>query len=359
MVEGNLVSRNDSKSSVKTEIKEEDESIHATWSDILPYFVFVLHFVGHQIDWYWLGKRTHYVIWIAFAIGPLLDFFMPRNNKNLSKIAEKNFANDKRFLLPLYAYILFDLAALIWGLYVFTHDEFSGIFHRICFIISSGLAASVGLSVAHELIHRKETVHKIFGTFQFFKVCSSHILIEHVKGHHKLIGTTEDFATARLNENIYTFVCKNIVGAYKSVYKYEKERLNLQKIPALHKFLKNRMVLFSLGHALYIFLVGYLMGILGLIFIFGYTVIGIVTIEVTNYIEHYGLVRKRLNEDGVYEAIKPKHSWNANHSYTNFLLFKVQRHSDHHAHSYKPYQTLDATVNAPTMIGGYSTAFIV
>lgn len=52
-------------------------------------------------------------------------------------------------------------------------------------------------------------------------------------------------------------------------------------------------------------------------------------LETINYIEHYGLQRKKL-ADGTYEKVTIKHSWNAPHRLSNFLLLKIQRHSDHH-----------------------------
>ena len=38
------------------------------------------------------------------------------------------------------------------------------------------------------------------------------------------------------------------------------------------------------------------------------------------------------------------HSWN---SISNALLFRIQRHSDHHAHSFRPYQILRRFDDAP------------
>ena len=66
---------------------------------------------------------------------------------------------------------------------------------------------------------------------------------------------------------------------------------------------------------------------------------GVLVLEIINYIEHYGLRRKKL-PDGTYEKVTIQHSWNAPHRFTNYLFFKLQRHSDHHENSLKPYQTL-------------------
>lgn len=76
-------------------------------------------------------------------------------------------------------------------------------------------------------------------------------------------------------------------------------------------------------------------GVLFLVEAFG----SIFYLEAINYIEHYGLRREKL-PNGQYEKVTIKHSWNAPHRFTNYLLFKLQRHSDHHENSLKPYQTL-------------------
>ena len=47
-----------------------------------------------------------------------------------------------------------------------------------------------------------------------------------------------------------------------------------------------------------------------------------------------------MNNVGVYEPVDIRHSWNAPYMVSNMLLFKLQRHSDHHENPYKPYQTL-------------------
>lgn len=76
-------------------------------------------------------------------------------------------------------------------------------------------------------------------------------------------------------------------------------------------------------------------------------------LEAINYIEHYGLQRKQ-SSDGSYEKISIQHSWNAPHRFTNYLLFKLQRHSDHHENSSKPYQTLESLEVSPLLPHGYT-----
>ena len=52
-------------------------------------------------------------------------------------------------------------------------------------------------------------------------------------------------------------------------------------------------------------------------------------LELTIYVEHYGLTRRYLGE-GRYEPVKPHHCWNAAHTASNWLPINLQRHSDHH-----------------------------
>ena len=86
-------------------------------------------------------------------------------------------------------------------------------------------------------------------------------------------------------------------------------------------------------------------GYKGVLFQLAYSLVGVFFIEMVNYIEHYGLVRKK-DARGIYEPISEKHSWNA---CSSTLLFRIQRHSDHHMHAYRPYQILRKFDTAPQL----------
>lgn len=88
-------------------------------------------------------------------------------------------------------------------------------------------------------------------------------------------------------------------------------------------------------------------GILGVVFFFLQSFFAFGLLEIVNYIEHYGLQRKKAEGiiytlagtdelDGKgYEIVNPQHSWNSDSRLTNFFLFKLQRHSDHHANAHR------------------------
>ena len=79
--------------------------------------------------------------------------------------------------------------------------------------------------------------------------------------------------------------------------------------------------------------------------------IGFLLLETVNYIEHYGLERKKTEEG--YERAMPEHSWNSNHFLGRLLLFELSRHSDHHYQASRKYQLLRHHEEAPQMPTGY------
>ncbi len=100
----------------------------------------------------------------------------------------------------------------------------------------------------------------------------------------------------------------------------------------------NRLISFSLGEIAMNAFIGICFGTKAMAFNLVVSAVATLMFETVNYLEHYGLQRKLLpGADNVYESVNITHSWNAPQVATNYIVFKVQRHSDHHANSYKPY----------------------
>jgi alkane 1-monooxygenase len=84
----------------------------------------------------------------------------------------------------------------------------------------------------------------------------------------------------------------------------------------------------------------------------GTALTGIVLLEVINYIEHYGMQRRKL-PDGNYEKVLPSHSWNANYPIGRIMLFELTRHADHHYKASRKYQALRHWDQSPELPTGY------
>jgi alkane 1-monooxygenase len=81
-------------------------------------------------------------------------------------------------------------------------------------------------------------------------------------------------------------------------------------------------------------------------------------LETINYIEHYGLERREIRP-GVYERTTPHHSWNASERVTNWVLFQLQRHADHHHIASRPYFALRHVEDSPQLPTGYAGMVIL
>jgi alkane 1-monooxygenase len=112
------------------------------------------------------------------------------------------------------------------------------------------------------------------------------------------------------------------------------------------------MLFFTLAQVILMVLIGYFFGLYTLLYFLVSAIIGALLLETVNYIEHYGLLRKR-NPNGNYERVLPKHSWNSNHLLGRLMLFELSRHSDHHYLASRKYQVLRHHDDAPQMPTGY------
>ena len=77
-----------------------------------------------------------------------------------------------------------------------------------------------------------------------------------------------------------------------------------------------------------------------------------------NYIEHYGLLREKTAK-GRYERCEPHHSWNCNFVVSNLVLFHLERHSDHHSHPLRRYQSLRHYPDLPQLPNGYFGMYLI
>jgi len=81
-------------------------------------------------------------------------------------------------------------------------------------------------------------------------------------------------------------------------------------------------------------------------------------LEVINYVEHYGLRRRKLDGER-YEPPSVAHSWNADFWLSNAILLQLQRHPDHHVHPTRPFSELQTVADAPQLPLGYSALTLV
>ena len=183
-----------------------------------------------------------------------------------------------------------------------------------------------------------------------------HFYIEHNFGHHMHAATREDPATARLNQTVYSFWFTSVFRQYFSAWKIQTQLLKKQGKSFFS--LENDMFWYLILQAAYLYIGFYFFGAQVLPFLIGAGITGFLLLETVNYIEHYGLLRKKL-PSGRYERVREVHSWNSNHIIGRIVLYELTRHSDHHYKSSKKYQLLDCHEKSPQMPFGYPTSMVM
>ncbi|MCV6825682.1 MULTISPECIES: alkane 1-monooxygenase [Halocynthiibacter] len=214
------------------------------------------------------------------------------------------------------------------------------------------ISGAIGITYAHELMHQKNRVERWLADLLLATVLYSHFRSEHLLVHHIYVGTPRDPVTARYNEGFHRFYPRVLRQCWHSAWSAEKRMQLRRKKHPLN--LRNPFWRYWALQLLFLALACAIGGFEGMVLFLVQAGVAIWQLELTNYIEHYGLTRKHLG-DGKYEHVKPRHSWNAAHKASNWLLINLQRHSDHH---YKPDRRFPLLQNydedeAPQLPFGY------
>lgn len=314
---------------------------------------------------YYLGGWWNYLTVLhVFLILPLIDQSVGIDTTNVPESKVKQVANDYYYRFVTYIWAVFQFAFVCWGIYAVTLGKISTAVEWTGFIISVALVTGgIGITVAHELGHKKEAIERFYSKLILMTVSYMHFYIEHNKGHHVHVATPADPATSRKNETFYAFWVRSVFGGYQHAWKIENDRLRRKGKNALS--LENDMIWYTVIPVLFCALItlgfSYYLGYFAWqvpTFFFAQSFFAFTLLELVNYVEHYGIQRKQVSE-GRYERVTPIHSWNSSHLVSNFFLFQLQRHSDHHANAIKRYQVLNHYDESPQLPAGYSTMIII
>ncbi len=192
------------------------------------------------------------------------------------------------------------------------------------------ITGTIGINYSHELMHQKNRLERWWADILLAMVLYSHFRSEHLLVHHRYVGTPRDPVTARYNEGFHRYYPRVLLACWRSAFRAEKQMLARKNQP--WTALRNPFFKYWALQAGFLLLAFLLAGWIGVGLFLVQAGVAIWQLELVNYIEHYGLTRKHLGE-GKYEHVQPRHSWNAAHRASNWLLINLQRHSDHH---YKP-----------------------
>ncbi len=324
---------------------------------LLSLFVPILGLIGPAL--YLLVSPSEFWLWLSplfFYFGiPLLDALIGEDPSNPPESEVPALEAD-----PYYRWITYLLVPVLWASFiaicVFVASQPLSATGLLAMIINTGGGLGFAINLGHEMGHKKSTLERWLAKLALAPACYGHFYIEHNRGHHRDVATPVDPASSRMGESIYRFVLREMPGGFRRAWQLERERLaRCGKSPWSLDNEVLQPALISL--ALY----GALVAALGwqiLPFLLLSAFWGAFQLTSANYLEHYGLLRRKL-ENGRYEVCQPHHSWNSNHLFSNWALFHLQRHSDHHAHPTRRYQSLRNFPDLPRLPSGYFGMFLL
>lgn len=325
------------------------------WRD-LKYLIAYIAPIAAFLGIYYKGIWSFGSIYVGFVMIPILEQFLRKSPENIAREEEKKRSNRILFDWLLYLNIPMLYALIVYYLITIQKGGLA-FYEQLGLTMNVGLiVGTVGINVAHELGHRSNIWEQHMAKLLLLTALYQHFFIEHNRGHHKHVGTDEDPATARYNESVYVFWVRSISGAYHNAWKLERNRLN--KEGKQFWSWQNEMVRFTLVQFLYLSGIALLFAPYMVLYAVGIAVVGILLLESVNYIEHYGLRRKKL-DSGYYERVQPWHSWNSDHELGRIFLYELTRHSDHHYKANRKYQILRHFDDSPQLPLGYPASIIV
>ncbi|WP_297799415.1 alkane 1-monooxygenase [Arenimonas sp. GDDSR-1] len=290
-----------------------------------------------------------------FVLLPPIDFAIGRYRVNVEPGEEREISAS-----PVLKWLcLAVLPVQFWVLYLSTHWfvatdlQLIGI---VGWLLSQGIiSGALAINTAHELIHKNDRLEQWAGALLLISVGYHGFKIEHLRGHHVHVSTPEDPSSAPFGMSLWTFLPQALQRNSVNAWKLEAERLRKAGLPVVGRH--NEMLVMT---GLWLMLAGVVFamaGGTGLLFFLAQGVLAAATLEVINYVEHYGLERRK--SDAGYERTTHLHSWNSSFALSNAMLFNLQRHSDHHAYPKRRYGILRHFDDSPQLPAGYPTMFLL
>jgi len=296
-------------------------------------------------------------LFFVFILVPIFDHIIgqdpvnPNEEHQVPELSKEVFYRILTLLcLPM------QIATIFYGGHILMSAELSWI-GQLGWVFSVGtVGAIVAINVGHELIHKDPLIEQWAGGLLFSCVSYGGFKVEHVRGHHVNVSTPEDASSSRYGQSLYRFLPHAYLHNFLNAWKLEAKKLKRKDKSVFS--LNNELIWWYGISFIFAAICGVLWGWAGVVYFFAQSFVAFSLLEVINYIEHYGLHRRKL-ENGRYERTNIKHSWNSNYLLTNVFLFQLQRHSDHHANPKRRYQVLRHHEASPQLPSGYATMVVL
>src|SRR6266498_4597960 len=228
---------------------------------------------------------------ICFLIHPLLNFFSKKKSvsHNQDTGAHHGYSTKAYRLVP-FLFMPALTAITIWSI---MQSRSSLVEELIGLVLSVGMVNGIlGFTLAHEFIHRRSRIEKTAGQILLIQNNYPYYGVEHIGGHHVYACTPKDPHTARIDESFYQFLPRAIRLTFLNTWEIESRRLARKKFYVFST--RNRMVQFILLQILLYAIIITWVGWKPFLFFICQGIVSILLLSITDYLQHYGLLRKEI-----------------------------------------------------------------
>ncbi len=297
------------------------------------------------------GWAIALVPFYGWVLMPILDAVFGKNLCN----PDPNTPDSDLFWFRLLTLIWFPIQfSMVFGtLYYVTKVADYSPLESLGILFAIGVTTgTVGIVYAHELFHKSSWMERNLGDLLMALVLYGHFRTEHLLVHHPFVGTPRDTVTARYNEGFLRAFIRILAHGPGSAWRAETAKLARAKRSPWHH--SNPIWKYAAVQGFFLLLAYAIGGAIGVGLFAFQAFVAIWQLELTNYVEHYGLTRKHLGE-GKYEPVQAHHSWDSAHHISGLLLINLQRHADHHLHPMRRFPLLQVykETEVPMLPTGY------
>lgn len=286
----------------------------------------------------------------ALVVVPIIDSLVGVDSLSPTNEEIPELEARVSFRLVLYGYVVLQTAAVVMMCMAWAEGSWMWWECAFAIVSTASVTGGIGITIAHELGHRQAFAERLLGYVLLVEVGYMHFVLEHVAGHHRNVGTPEDPATAHRGESAYRFIVRSAVGQWFHAWSMEAQRLRKEGRSPWN--IRNRMYGWALLPTVLLGVTMMLLGSSIALLLVGQGLVAISLLELVNYIEHYGLSRVEI-KPGVRERVRAIHAWESRFLASNTVLFKLQRHADHHMLPHRRYQSLRLHDESPQLPHGY------
>ena len=301
--------------------------------DALPFWVALLL---APLAWFAAVRGGWALLLLPFVgwfLSTLIDFAIGRDRSEIDP--DTGESTLFWYNLSVWLWVPIQAATLFGMLHYVTQSGHLSLFEQIGLFFGVGvITGGVGINYSHELMHRATRWERWLADILLAMVFYSHFRSEHLLVHHSHVGTPRDAISAPYGRGFHRHFAHVLPACLKSAWDAEGKRLErggkgrFGREDPFWRYMALQVLVAALA-----LLIG---GWIGLALVLWQALVAVWQLELTNYVEHYGLSR-RLLANGRYEPVGQHHSWNATHKFTNWLLINLQRHADHHVQPRRPY----------------------